>query len=73
MPPGPEEGWLPKQVNTNKGEVAFELVDNPGGWSPYTFRPVFSSNKNKKRSDDSLSDKESEDLQDQDKEEGIRR
>ncbi len=26
---------------TNKGEVAFELVDNPGGWSPYTFLPVF--------------------------------
>ena len=48
MPPGPEEGWLPKQVNANKDEVAFELVDNPGGWSPYTFRPVFSSNKNKK-------------------------
>ncbi len=35
-------------------------MDNPGGWSPYTFRPVFSSNKNKKRSDNSLSDEESE-------------
>ncbi len=49
MPPVPEEGWLPKKVDTNKGEVPFQEVDNPGGWSPYTFRPVFSSNKNKKR------------------------
>jgi len=27
MPPGPEEGWLPKQVNANKGEVAYSLSD----------------------------------------------
>jgi hypothetical protein len=59
MPPGPEEGWVPKKADSNKGEVPFQEVDNPGGWSPYTFRPVFSSNKNKRRSeDDSLSDKE---------------
>ena len=29
-PPGPEDGWAPKKVNTTKGEVPFEEVDNPG-------------------------------------------
>ncbi len=28
-------------VNINCGEPQFEDVDNPGGWSTYTFRPIF--------------------------------
>jgi len=32
-------------VNTAKGEVPFEEVDNPGRWTSYTFRPVFRNNK----------------------------
>ncbi len=32
--------WTPT-VNTNKGEPLFEDVDNPRGWSSYTFRPMF--------------------------------
>ncbi|MFM8622856.1 MAG: hypothetical protein ACKOB3_05715, partial [Holophagaceae bacterium] len=42
-PPGPEDGWAPKKVNTANGEVPFEDVDNPARWSSYTFRPVFQS------------------------------
>jgi hypothetical protein len=44
-PPSPEDGWAPKKVNTTKGEVPFEEVDNPGCWSSYTFQPVFQNNK----------------------------
>ncbi len=32
--------WSPT-INTNKGEPLFEDVDNPGGWSSYTIRPMF--------------------------------
>jgi hypothetical protein len=28
-------------VNRNKGEPLFQDVDNPGGWSSYSFRPMF--------------------------------
>ncbi len=28
-------------INRNKGEPLFEDVDNPGGWSSYTLRPMF--------------------------------
>ncbi len=38
-PCGPDD-WSPT-VNTNEGEPLFEDVDNPGGWSSYTFRPMF--------------------------------
>jgi hypothetical protein len=44
---GAPPGWSPPHahctpmVNTNKGEPLFEDVDNPGGWSSYTFRPMF--------------------------------
>ncbi len=36
---GPDD-WNPT-INRNKGEPLFEDVDNPGGWSLYTFRPMF--------------------------------
>ncbi len=39
-PPFAPNDWSPT-VNTNKGEPLFEDVDNPGGWSSYTFRPMF--------------------------------
>ncbi len=32
--------WTPT-ANISKGEPLFEDVDNPGGWSSYTFRPIF--------------------------------
>ncbi len=37
-PCGPDD-WDPT-INRNKGEPLFEDVDNPGGWSLYTFRPI---------------------------------
>jgi hypothetical protein len=39
-PPYAPADWTPT-VNTNKGEPLFKDVDNPGGWSSYTFRPMF--------------------------------
>jgi hypothetical protein len=36
---GPDD-WNPT-INRNQGEPLFEDVDNPGGWSLYTFRPMF--------------------------------
>jgi hypothetical protein len=59
-PPGPEDGWAPKKVNTAKGEVPFEEVDNPGRWSSYTFRPVFRNNK-KSTGNDSTNDVKKDD------------
>jgi hypothetical protein len=38
-PCGPDD-WNPT-INRNKGEPLFKDVDNPGGWSSYTFRPMF--------------------------------
>jgi len=37
------EGWKPAKPKTNLGEpiVKFEDIDNPGGWSQFTFRPKF--------------------------------
>jgi hypothetical protein len=39
-PPYAPTDWSP-MVNANKGEPLFQDVDNPGGWSSYTFRPMF--------------------------------
>ncbi len=39
-PPCGQDDWNPT-INKNKGEPLFEDVDNPGGWSSYTFRPMF--------------------------------
>jgi hypothetical protein len=38
--PSAPDDWNPT-VKRNKGEPLFEDVDNPGGWSNYTFRPMF--------------------------------
>jgi hypothetical protein len=34
------DDWNPT-VSINRGEPQFEDVDSPGGWSTYTFRPMF--------------------------------
>ncbi len=39
-PPCAPNDWNPT-INTNKREPLFRDVDNPGGWSSYTFRPMF--------------------------------
>jgi hypothetical protein len=39
-PPCAPNDWSPT-INTNKGEPLFQDVDNSGGWSSYTFRPMF--------------------------------
>ncbi len=39
-PPCDPVDWDPT-INRNKEEPLFENVDNPGGWSSYTFRPMF--------------------------------
>jgi hypothetical protein len=38
--PRSPDDWNPT-VNINRGEPQFEDVDNLGGWSTYTFRPMF--------------------------------
>ena len=38
--PGPPDTWEYKQA-VAKGEPPFESVDNPGGWSSYTFKANF--------------------------------
>jgi hypothetical protein len=38
--PSAPDDWNPN-ININCGEPRFEDVDNPGGWSNYTFRPMF--------------------------------
>ncbi len=38
--PSVPDDWNPN-ININCGEPRFEDVDNPGGWSNYTFRPMF--------------------------------
>jgi len=40
--PGTPEDWVPPVRKIEKGEPAFETIDNPGKWSAYTFRPEFS-------------------------------
>jgi hypothetical protein len=39
-PPCAPDDWSPT-INTNKGKPLFQDMDNPGGWSSYTFRPMF--------------------------------
>jgi hypothetical protein len=38
--PSAPDDWNPN-ININCGEPRFEDGDNPGGWSNYTFRPMF--------------------------------
>ena len=42
LPPRTPIDWTPPPVKTRLGEPEFEPVDNPGQWSEFTFRPVFS-------------------------------
>ena len=41
-PPCPPEGWT-HVPDTAREEPAIASVNNPGGWSPYTFRAKFSA------------------------------
>ena len=43
MPPN----WKPTTINSAWGEPTFDKVDNPGGWSAYTYQPVFNKEKKK--------------------------
>ena len=37
------DNWVEPPTNTAKGEHTFDKVDNPGGWSSFSYRPVFTS------------------------------
>ncbi len=39
-PPHVPPNWTPKPVQVDKGEPPFHKVDNPGGWSGYTYQAV---------------------------------
>jgi hypothetical protein len=41
MPPQEPEGWMPK-IPKNASVSAFEEIDNPGGWSNFSFGAKFS-------------------------------
>ena len=47
--PTPPEDWIPDVPKIELGEPPFESVDNPGDWSPYTFRPEFEGGGRNKR------------------------
>ena len=45
LPAHPDD-WKPDNPKENKGEPsAFDKIDNPGGWTPFTFRPKFKRSK----------------------------
>jgi len=44
-PPGAPDAWKPKDVKTGLGEPEHGKVDNPGGWSEFTFRPKWKAKK----------------------------
>jgi hypothetical protein len=41
--PSPPPGWSPKARQADKGEPAFQDVDNPGKWPEFVFRPAFNA------------------------------
>lgn len=41
--PGPPTNWSVPARKEAKGEPIFSLVDNPGGWHEFTYRPEFST------------------------------
>jgi hypothetical protein len=43
--PGAPDSWKAATTKTAKGEPAFPQVDNPGGWSEFTFCPTFATTK----------------------------
>ena len=47
IPPQMPPNWKPTTINSAWGEPTFDKVDNPGGWSAYTYQPVFNKEKKK--------------------------
>jgi hypothetical protein len=47
IPPQVPPNWKPTRINVEWGEPIFDKVDNPGGWSEYTYQPVFNKEKKK--------------------------
>jgi len=41
IPPGAPDGWTPPARDEAAGEPPFNEVDNPGGWTQYTYRPRY--------------------------------
>ena len=41
--PKPTDEWVDPATNTAKGGDTFGKVDNPGGWSSFSYRPAFVS------------------------------
>ena len=39
--PGAPNDWSHPPAKNEKGEPHFELIDNPSGWSSFTFQPEF--------------------------------
>jgi len=60
-PPTAPDDWKPAKVRANTGEldIPFEEIDNPGGWSRYSFRPKYKT-KNKKVREGTKSEDEPE-------------
>ncbi len=48
IPKVPED-WVPPVRKVDKGEPPFSLVDNPGDWPQYAFRPEFAKDGTYKR------------------------
>jgi len=49
-PPVAPKDWKPPKIASSLGQpdVSFSEIDNPGGWSEYTFAPKFQCNKMKR-------------------------
>jgi hypothetical protein len=43
QPPKPPASWNTPEPNETKGEPPFDEVDNPAGWSSFTYCPVFNN------------------------------
>ena len=39
--PGAPDNWSHPAAKTEQGEPSFENIDNPGGWSSFTFRSEY--------------------------------
>ena len=38
--PKPSYEWVVHDPNTEKGDPIFDILDNPVGWSSFSYRPV---------------------------------
>ena len=45
--PEPPDDWVPDAPKTDRNEPLFAVVDNPGLWSQFTFRPKFAKKTSK--------------------------